>query len=326
MKKIVINPTTNIVRAGWRILIFGVLFLALNMVLMFTARSILGSLPATGTLWFLLLGIAATIAAYITTRYVNKESFKTLGLQSRFALKDLFIGIFISALIMLLMYIVLLSLGYIKFNGLSWWNSDKHAIGSLNSASLLTVLAVLFQFLIVAWWEELAFRGIILQNIAQGINVKWGVIISTLGFGLIHAGNPNATVFSTILIMIITLKLVYAYLKSGQLWLPIGLHFGWNFFQASVFGFASSGHESPTLISQSPLGPDWLSGGNFGAENSIFIVPLTLASLYLMHLYIKYSRGLKKYRLRDFLITDDSFSKNRLKTESIRNLKSSDSI
>lgn len=307
MKNIFINPDSNIIRAGWRILIFAILFLVFNAGLMFGVRAILGSLPAQGTLWFFLLGLAATLATFITTKYISKQPFNSLGLKWNLAIKDLFIGILISALIMALMYVTLLGLGYIQFDGFSWWTDNSHTLGNFTSAGLWTALAIFFQFIIVAWWEELAFRGIILQNIAKGLNVKWGVLISTLGFGLIHAGNPNATVLSTILIMIITLQLVYAYLKSGQLWLPIGLHLGWNFFQASVFGFASSGHMSPSLIAQTPIASDWLSGGSFGAENSIFIVPFTLGSFYLMHLWIKRSRALKNHTIADFLVTDDSF-------------------
>lgn len=213
------------------------------------------------------------------------------------------------------MYFTLSALGLIAFEGFSWWSDDPNALGSFTENSLLTALAVLFQFVVVAWWEELAFRGILLQNLAKGLSLKWGVIISTIGFGLIHAANPNATLWSSLLIMLISLKLVYAYVKSGQLWLPIGLHLGWNFFQASVFGFASSGHVSPSLIAQSPIGADWLSGGAFGAENSIFIIPFTLGSLYLMHLWIKSSRGLKNYKVFDYLVSDGAKKQTKIKNE-----------
>lgn len=308
MKNLFVNPNTGILRAGWRIAAFAVIFLTFNAALMLGVRSILGSLPAAGTLWFLLLGLAATLAVFITTKYISKASLASLGISfDKLALTDLLMGIGISALIMICMYFLLLGSGYIAFDGFSWWTDDEHTLNVLTSASLWSMLAVLFQFTVVAWWEELAFRGIILQNISAGLNIKWGVILSTLGFALIHAGNPNATILSTVLIMIITLKLVYAYLKSGQLWLPIGLHLGWNFFQASVFGFASSGHVSPSLIAQTPIGPDWLSGGAFGAENSIFIVPFTIGSFYLMHVWVKYSRGLNNHRLTDFLVTEESF-------------------
>ena len=308
MKNLFINPVSGLLRSGWRLASFAILFMAFNAILMFGVRSILGGLPAAGTLWFLLLGLAATLAVYITTKYISQSSFTELGLRFDLsAVKDLFVGIGISAIIMALMFFLLLSLGYIRYDGLSWWTDKEHAIGVLSSTGLIAMLAVLFQFTIVAWWEELAFRGIILQYISTGLNLRWGVIISTLGFGLIHAGNPSATTLSTILIMLITIKLVYAYLKSGQLWLPIGLHLGWTFFQASILGFASSGHVSPSLMAQTPIGPDWLSGGSFGAENSIFIIPLTLASLFAMHWWIRYSRNLSNYKLFDFIITNETF-------------------
>lgn len=317
MKHIFINPETNIIRAGWRIAIFAFLFLVINAILMIGVRTILGSLPAAGTLWFFLLGIAATLAGIITTKYISKKPFRSLGLKWTNAFRDIGIGVLISAVIMALMYGVLMALGYIHFEGFSWWIEDASASARFTVSGIWTMIAVLFQFIVVAWWEELAFRGILLQNIAKGLNIQWGVVISTLIFAVLHASNPDATVLSTVLIMVITLKLVYAYLKTGLLWLPVGLHLGWNFFQASVFGFASSGHRSPSLIAQTPVAPDWLSGGDFGAENSVLIVPFVFGSLFLIHLWVKYSRGLRNYKMMDFLVTDKDFKSDKLKSKNL---------
>ena len=93
-----------------------------------------------------------------------------------------------------------------------------------------------------------------------------------------------------LLIVLITPQLIYAYVKTGQLWLPVGLHLGWNFFQASIFGFPASGQVSPSMISQSPVGPEWLSGGKFGAEGSILIIPVTLLSYLLIHYWVRATR------------------------------------
>ena len=143
---------------------------------------------------------------------------------------------------------------------------------------------------VVAWWEELVFRGYIFRNLVDGTNLIWATVISSLLFGLIHFTNPDATLLSTFMITLIAPQLIYAYLKTGQLWLPMGLHLGWNFFQASIFGFAASGNESPSLITQSPIGPDWLSGGAFGAEGSILILPFVLLSFFAIHYWVKKSR------------------------------------
>jgi len=307
MKKIFINNDTGIIRAGWRILIFLILFAVINLGLTFGVREILGHLKGGGLLWFVLLGISATLAAFLSRKYIDKESLASLGLQcNKLAIFDLIMGIVTGALIMTGMYFTLLYSGLINFEGFSWWTENDENNAAFSSAGILIMLGMIVQFAVVAWWEEIAFRGIILQNISKGLGLKWGVVLSTILFGLIHFGNPDATILSTFLIMLVTLQLVYAYLKTGQLWLPIGLHLGWNFFQASIFGFASSGHISPALLSQSPVGADWLSGGNFGAENSILIVPFTLASLLLINWWIGKTRIPQGNAFFRFLITKDT--------------------
>lgn len=303
MKHLFLNPNTGIIRAGWRIIIFIFIFMAIDLFLTFTVREILGSLKGGGLLWFILLGLSATLAAFISRKYVDKESLTSLGLHfNKLALLDVIIGVVIGALIMTGMYFTLLYAGLIKFESFSWWMENVGPDLNFSTAGISIMLGMILQFTIVAWWEEITFRGIFLQNISKGLGLTWGVILSTIIFALIHLGNPGATVLSTALIMIVTLQLVYAYLKSGQLWLPIGLHLGWNFFQASIFGFSSSGHSSPTMITQSPIGPDWLSGGNFGAENSILIIPFTLGSLFLIHWWIGKTRASKGNNFFGFLI------------------------
>lgn len=307
MKNFFLNPTTGKIRAGWRIVLFVLLFALLNFTLMVGVRSILGSLRGGGSLWFALLGLSATAAAYFSRKYIDKASFVSLGLTvNRAAILDVLVGVAISAAIMTCMYGTLSFTGLIQFEGFSWWTASAGPDASFDGNSLLIVLAVLWQFMVVAWWEELTFRGIFLQNISQGLNLKWGVVLSTICFGLIHASNPNASIFSTLLIILISLKLVYAYLKTGQLWLAMGLHLGWNFFQASVFGFASSGHTSPALISQTAVGPSWLSGGDFGAEHSILIIPFTLASLFAINWWAGRSR-IEGNRFFKYARSEDSF-------------------
>lgn len=308
MKHLFINPKNSLIRAGWRIVIFFCLFLILNITLSFVTRQLIGSLKGGGTLWFLVLGISATIAAFISTKYIDKQSLVSLGLKMNgLAFLDVLAGIGISGLIMTAMFFSLEYLGYIQFEGYSWWSTESDSMTEFNTVSLLTMLGVFFRFIVVAWWEEIAFRGILLQNISKGLGLKWGVILSTICFGLIHAGNPDATILSTLLIIVITSKLIYAYLKTGQLWLAIGLHLGWNFFQASIYGFSSSGHSSPALIKQSPIGQEWLSGGAFGAENSILIVPYTFLSLIIIHIWVKRTRQSQKTKFFEFLVKKSDF-------------------
>lgn len=291
MKKYFINPITNTLRAGWRLLIFAALFMVINLTLTFTIRAILGKLKGGGILWFLLLGLSATLAVYISRKYIDKENFISLGLKpDKSAVLDLISGFINSGIVMGCIFFTMLFTGLIEFKGFSWWTENTGPDVHFTTAALPVILTVLFKLMIVAWWEELAWRGMILQNSIKGVGVMWAVIINSVLFGLVHAANPDATVLSTLLIILITPQLIYAYFKSGNLWLPMGIHLGWNFFQSSIFGFAASGQNSPSLIMQEPIGQDWLSGGQFGAEGSLILIPFTIGSLFLIHWWVKKTR------------------------------------
>ena len=242
MKKHFINTETGLLKAGWRILAFMVLFVVITMTGMMTVRAILGSLPKLSVLQFSILATTATLAVIIARKYLDKKSFVSLGLKfDRFAILDIISGVINSAIVMTVVYFMMLWSNLIEFNGLSWWGDEVTASAGFSMAVLPIALTVAYKLTVVAWWEEIVFRGYFLQNLIAGMGLKWAIIISSLVFGITHGINPDATVLGSLLIALLTPQLIYAYLKTGQLWLPIGLHLGWNFFQASVFGFASSG-------------------------------------------------------------------------------------
>ncbi len=291
MKNIFVNSETGLLRAGWRIFLFILLFLAITIASMASVRAILGSLPKLSVLQFSILAVTATLAVFLARKFLDKRSFTSLGLQvDRYAVLDVLSGIVNSALLMATVFFMMLWFGLIEFHGFSWWTDSVGTDVSFQLAILPVVFAVVYKLSVVAWWEELVFRGYFFQNLIAGMGLMSAIIISSLVFGLTHIMNPDGTVMGGILIALITPQLIYAYLKTGQLWLPMGLHLGWNFFQASIFGFAASGQESPSMISQSPVGPEWLSGGEFGAEGSVLIIPVTILSYLLVHYWVRATR------------------------------------
>src|SRR5581483_7760086 len=76
--------------------------------------------------------------------------------------------------------------------------------------------------------------------------------------------------------------LAAAYLLTRSLWLPIGLHFGWNFTEGGIFGAAVSGNGAKGLINTSLSGPQLLSGGAFGPEASVAAVGVCLVAAVVM--------------------------------------------
>lgn len=142
----------------------------------------------------------------------------------------------------------------------------------------------LFMFLVVGVGEEVLFRGIVFRMIDDRWGTAVGLIASALIFGFVHITNSNATVWSSLAIAVEAgLLLGAAYKWSGTLWVPIGIHWSWNYFQGPVFGFAVSGNGTQSLITPVIQGSDWLTGGSFGAEASIpaFVLGLALAIVFL---------------------------------------------
>ena len=133
--------------------------------------------------------------------------------------------------------------------------------------------------------EEMIFRGFFFRLVA-GLGGNWTALAVTSAlFGLAHLGNHAATLASSAAVTIEAgVLLGAAYAASGSLWLPIGIHAGWNFAEGSVFGMVVSGHAHRAAWVGGELhGPALLTGGAFGPEASIaaVVVCLGAATIYL---------------------------------------------
>ena len=268
-------------RAGWR------LFLALFLTAMFfnivdwirSALSITGSLPAIVSLGIDLLVVISAI--YIARRFFDKRSFSTLGFYlNKQTFSDVGLGLLIAFVLMLIIYIMEYSLGWLTFESFAWQAESPSEVFSQTLRDLLVYAHAGFK-------EELIFRGYVLQTLVSGLNLFWGVVISSLYFGVDHLSNPNSTWMSAAGIFIIALFFVCGYLRTGQLWLPIGLHFGWNFFQNAVFGFPVSGFDRPGLFHTTISGPELWTGGAFGPEAGLIILPICVPGALLIHQFTK---------------------------------------
>lgn len=121
--------------------------------------------------------------------------------------------------------------------------------------------------------EEIISRGVLFRISEEGIGTWGALILSALVFGFGHIGNPGATVWSSVAISIeagLLFGLLYHVTRS--LPLCIGLHMGWNFAQGAIWGVPVSGTNAVGWLVSKRSGPDWLSGGAFGAEASVVAV------------------------------------------------------
>jgi membrane protease YdiL (CAAX protease family) len=122
----------------------------------------------------------------------------------------------------------------------------------------------------VAILEEILLRGIVFRITEE----KWGSVIALIISGLIFAGlhlvNPHVTVVSIVCITVVGVLLGAAYMYYRNLWVPIAIHFAWNFTQNGIFGAITSGNEkTSSLLTTQITGSELLTGGQFGPEGSI---------------------------------------------------------
>jgi membrane protease YdiL (CAAX protease family) len=170
--------------------------------------------------------------------------------------------------------------------GLIWAFGGVHFELDPNRSALGLVQG-LYVFLCVALFEEALFRGFLFQRLAAGVGVWATQILLAVLFSLGHWGNPGmdglTMLWASAELGLAALLLGLAYLRTRSLALPVGLHLGWNWAQGTLLGFGVSGFDQtgwlrPVFHGQA----EWLSGGNFGPEASIFGVVADLVLIGLL--------------------------------------------
>ncbi len=279
LSRVFLSPNEPRLRAGWRLLLQTMLLFILAIIIGILAGFLGLSGGAVSVFDQIFNFILITGSVYIARRWLDKRSFESLGLKlSRQTLVDILAGIGITFLQMGFIYVLMLVLGWLTFEGFAW---EFDPMATVVQNTLLFFVAFIF----VAWNEELLSRGYHLQTIASGLNLFWGVTISSAVFGLLHLGNPNATWISATGIFFAGVFLAYGYIRTRQLWLPIGLHLGWNFFEGVVFGFPVSGLDIYPLTRIQVHGPELWTGGAFGPEAGLIVLPSLLLGVALIYIY-----------------------------------------
>jgi membrane protease YdiL (CAAX protease family) len=220
-------------------------------------------------LGYLILFTVNLIIVILAWKYIEKKQLREMLLRfSRKQIKYLFIGILLGLLEVLTVFGILILLGKVKVEwGLSYI-STKTAymmIGWILASSIVAPLT-----------EELLNRGYWFQNLKNVWNIKVAIITTSILFGLLHLANPNSSLLGAINITLTATAFCLGMLYTKSLWLPIGWHTSWNFFQFFLAGLPNSGIsvsylklEGTTLFSSSLLSNDIISGGDFGMEGSI---------------------------------------------------------
>lgn len=259
MKSVFYNKNQQI-RNGWWILLF-IAFVALTSVIYTPISRFIQSFGVDKD-WLGPLSVSFVLVATWACCSLRKTSLTSVGLVlNKSWLIQFGFGILVSTLMVLFSVTVI------------WCFSDMEL--QLNpDRSLLSLTSGLYLFLFVALYEELLFRGFVFQRLIDGLGVFWAQLLLAALFSLGHWGNPGmegtALVIASLDLFVGALLFGFAYIRTGSLALPIGLHLGWNWAQGHLMGFSVSGIEQSSWFQ--PVITDsasWLSGGQFGLEASI---------------------------------------------------------
>ena len=207
-------------------------------------------------------------------KVIEKNSLSSLGFVKRNWLKYLAWGILLSLLQMGVIALVYQVCGIGTFE--------------LNELSLEPILFILGLFpfwLLQGGTEEVATRGWLLTRIAARTNLPLAIAISSSLFGFLHLGNSGVTFLSVLNIILDGVLAGLLLIYTDSIWLVVAQHGTWNYVQGNLLGFQVSGTGADASIFSFTMGsgPDWLTGGEFGAEGSIITTLVLLVSVVIVY-------------------------------------------
>jgi uncharacterized protein len=226
-------------------------------------------LPVIGILFVLSL-----LVTYVFRRWIDRKTFISLGLDFSGHGREAIAGGMLAVFIICASSLLLKATGHLKWMDIIF---DPRALFLAFGSTL-----------VVAFYEELIFRGYILNNLMESFPKWLALMISAVLFMLYHLTSQSSIGFFPMAnSLILGLILGLNYLYSKNLWFPFLFHIGWKFLEGPVFGF--SGDESFQTLLQPELNGDIsITGGANGLEGSVILMAVSLLSLAALYLFLQH--------------------------------------
>lgn len=276
-------------RSGWRFAVFVVGIVLAGGFAGTVVFMVLHAATTPGTALVLTVnGLVSTFIAllvgWLCAKYLERLPFRSLGAAfSKGWAKNLIVGMLVGGLTFAAAAVVGMISGTLSF-------IPNTAASTRDIAATLSVSFLIF--LAAAAFEEALLRGYVLQTFVRSNLTVFAVVFTSLIFATLHNTNPAATWLSWTNTFLAGIWLAVAYLKTRDLWMPLGVHLAWNWVQGSIFGVEVSGLTdivTQPLMRESDLGPAWLTGGEYGVEGGLLCTLVLLASTAAVH-YLPFIR------------------------------------
>lgn len=225
------------------------------------------------------------IVIYIFLRIFEKKGFGHIGFtKARSNSRQLIFGLLMGALSMTIIFLVLLLTGNITLR-------------SAKPQFTVSALTGIVSFVLVGIKEEALSRGYCITVLNQMKKPWLSVLISSLIFSSLHIFNSNVKIFGLINIALVGILFGYMFIKTSSLWMPIGYHITWNYFQGNVFGFPVSGGSHQGIFTLSEFNDNILTGGKFGPEAGILTTIVIIIGLIVIWRFFRSAKSSEYQRI-----------------------------
>lgn len=290
------NP---VLRPGWlRVLVFCVSFCVLTLLIAVPAVvtvagvslddlktdpvATLSGLLTGNYLWLMVLleFVIALIAVAIFRFFIDRRSIGSLGWGFEAFPGEAMTGLFMGPALLGIAALLMMVSGHLQWVDISF-----------DPSSLFVSFGLMA---LIAFSEEMVFRGYILGNLLDSFSNKWvALLISGILFAVFHFTNPGIHTLAFVNLFLAGLLLGINYIYTRNLWFSFFFHLSWNFVQGPILGFRVSGLSLPPLLVAEPKGDLFITGGDFGLEGSILNTTVSVIALVLLAMYFE-----KKYALQ----------------------------
>lgn len=279
-------------RSGWKIVLTIILMFALMNVLSILIGIILGIIATNGilmevsdiessSLYFsvsiILQNIALILSSIIMWKSLDKKEAKLMGIINiKEGYKELGIGLFLGGMTITIVGIVLLLLGEVRL------------VNSLSKPNISYELVIgLIAFIAVGFGEEIFGRAYCMSVLKQTRNKYIVLGISAVVFAAMHLGNNGINFLALINLFLVGILFGYMFMKSGNVWMPIGFHITWNYFQGYILGFQVSGNEVNGIYQLENSVNSYINGGTFGPEGGIIVTLILIITFFIVGVLYK---------------------------------------
>nr|WP_312290817.1 type II CAAX endopeptidase family protein [Clostridium chromiireducens] len=299
----IFKNTNNQIRSGWKILIVFIsffvttfassfIFSALYGIIIFIVKpellsqgdggakyiseqfTSMSSIP--GAFISLLQCLLMIFFVILFWKIWDKRKVADMGLTSiKNSWKDLCIGLLSGAISFSLVAIILLC------------TKSVEMVNSINKPNFSWGLIIeLIIFIFVGINEELFARGYCMTVLKQTKKAYVPIIVSSIIFALMHSLNQGISLIAYLNLFLFGLSMGYVFIKTKNIWISIGYHITWNYFQGDIFGFLVSGISTNSIYNIKTVTPNLINGGSFGPEGGLVVTALLIATIFIIYKYL----------------------------------------